>query len=355
MQPGYHDINLYTEDGWPDIDMLANTGAILIVLIGARRIGKTYGVLHKYIKEQVPMLYLRLTKTQLDRCASGGNNPFDPPAKDLGIDTAFEIAGDSYLVREVTERDEKERPTAYGRFIAQGSSIYSTRGIASGQYGAIVFDEFIPERGTAVRKDAGYNLKSSIQSVTDVNTADIPVWLLANSNNLDSDVLQEFGLISVYEEMRLTGANCWLSPDGGTLCVDFKQSPISEKLKQTRLGRILNTGSYGEMAFENDWSNNNFANVRRLPGNQVREYVDTLHLGDIMIMMHKTESWWYIRKAPNCPAKVPHWDVTPDTQRDIGRVFFGLLTGVAHGNITYDSFETKRKFNDYALGGRYKL
>ena len=27
----------------------------------------------------------------------------------------------------------------------------------------------------------------------------------------------------------------------------------------------------------------------------------------------------------------------------------------AHGNITYDSFETKRKFNDYALGGRYKL
>jgi hypothetical protein len=354
MQPGYHDIELYTADGWPNMEYFASVGAALTVLIGARRIGKTYGVLSRYICK-TPILYLRISKTDLDKCTIPVNDPFKPVGKNIGIDTEFVKSGDSYIVYEVTERDDKDKPVSFGRMLAQASSIYSTRGIASGQYGAILFDEFIPDPGKAKRANMGYNFKNSIQSVTDRYHAELPVWAVSNSNSLDSDVLQEFELISVYEEMRQSDNNCWLSPGGEIFCIDFKKSPVSEELKQTRLGRILNTGTYGDMAFENDWSNNNFANVRRLPGNQVREYADTLHLGDIMIMMHKSEDWWYIRKAPNCPAKVPHWDVTPDTQRDIGRVFFGLLTGVAHGNITYDSFETKRKFNDYALGGRYKL
>lgn len=354
MEPGYHTLNLYTDDGWPDIDLFANTGAAMIVLIGARRIGKTYGVLSRYIGE-TPILYLRTSKTELDRCTIPLNDPFKPAGRGKGIDTEFVKNGDSYIVYEVLSRDDKDKPAELGRVLAQASSIYSTRGIASGQYGAIVFDEFIPDPGKAKRAAMGYNLKNSIQSVTDREHADIPVWIMSNSNSLDSDVLAEFELIDVYEEMRLRDKDCWLSPDGSILCVDFKKSPVSDELKQTPLGRILNTGEYGAMAFDNDWSNNNFANIQRLPANRLREYTDLLHLGDLMIMAHKTGERFYIRKSPKCPDKVTHWDITPDTQRDIGRAFFGLITGVATGLVTYDSFATKKKFNAYALGGRYKL
>lgn len=356
MKYGYSNIELYKEDGWPDIDMLASSGAMLIVLIGARRIGKTYGVLSKYMREHKRILYMRMTKTQLDRCVSGDNNPFIPPANELGIDTSFEISGkDTYLCREVKQRDEKGTPIEYGDTIAQGTSVFATRGIASGQYQAIVFDEFIPERGAVVRKDAGYNLKSAIQSVTDINTMDLQCWLLANSNNLDSDVLNEFGLITVYEEMRLNGSNVWLSEDGAILCVDFKKSPISDELKKTKLGRILNTGAYGDMAFDNDWSNNNFLNVKRLTGQAVREYVDVISIGDIMIMGHKTAPRYYVRACPNPPNGVVHWEATPDVGRKCADRLAPLLYATYGANVYYDSFNTKRKYNDYILGGRYKL
>lgn len=356
MKHGYNNIDLYTAEGWPDIDMFANSGAMLIVLIGARRIGKTYGVLYHYLRNKERILYMRMTKTQLDRCVSGDNNPFIPPAQALGLDTSFELAGkDSYLCREVTARDPKGAPCEYGATLAQGCSVFSTRGIASGQYKAVVFDEFIPERGAVVRKDAGYNLKSAIQSVTDVSTMDLQCWLLANSNNLDSDILNEFGLISVYEEMRMNGANCWLAPDESILCVDFKNSPISDQLKKTKLGRILNTGEYGAMAFENDWSNNNFANVRRLGAEGLRQYVDVISIGDIMIMGHKTEPWYYVRACKKPPKTVLHWDVTPDIGRKCSDRLAPVLYATYAANVSYDSFDTKRKYNKYILGGRYNL
>lgn len=354
MDLGYSQMNIYRDDGWLNIDLLADSGALLIVLVGARRIGKTYGVLYRYLERRERVLYLRLTKVQLDRCASGDNNPFIPPASALGIDTVFEQSGETYLCREVISRDDKGKILQYGDTFAQGASVFSTRGIASGQYKAIVFDEFIPEMGAIERKDAGYNLKSAIQTVSTIQNSDeLQCWLLANSNNMDSDILNEFGLIPVYEELRLTGNNCYF--DGSVLCIDAKQSPISEQLKQTKLGRILNTGTYGAMAFDNDWSNNNFANVKKLTGAVMREYVDVVVIGDILVMGHKTDARYYIRKCKQPPKRIMKMDVNSETPRKCATMLSPLVYAAYNTNVIYDSFDTKRKFNSYVLGGRYKL
>lgn len=354
MELGYQQFNIYRDDGWLDIDSLANTGAILIVLVGARRIGKTYGVLYRYLERRERVLYLRLTKVQLDRCASGDNNPFIPPASALGIDTVFEQAGETYLCREVKQRDDKGKILEYGETFAQGASVFSTRGIASGQYKAIVFDEFIPELGAIERKDAGYNLKSAIQTVSTIQNSDsLQCWLLANSNNMDSDILNEFGLIPVYEELRLSGNNCYF--DGSILCIDAKQSPISDQLKESKLGKILNTGTYGAMAFDNDWSNNNFSNVRRLSGAVLREYVDVVVIGDIIVLGHKTDARYYIRKCKQPPKKIMKIEVNAETPRRCQILLSPLIYAAYNANVIFDSFDTKRKFNQYVLGGRYKL
>lgn len=351
MELGYQQLNIYDSAGWLNIDLLADSGAVLIVLIGARRIGKTYGVLYKYLKERRRVLYLRLSKVQLDRCASGDNNPFSPPASALGLDTVFEQSGETYQCREVLAR-ENGKVTEYGETLAQGSSVFSTRGIASGLYDAIVFDEFIPERGAIERKDAGYNLKSAIQTVTDVNTSNIQCWLLANSNNLDSDVLNEFDLIPVYEELRISGNNAWFN--GSILCIDAKNSPVSAELAKTQLGQILNTGTYGAMAFDNDWSNN-FSNVGKLSGQVLREYADIIIIGDIKIMGHKSDARYYVRSCKSPPRNVHRLEVNAETPRKCSAILSPLIYSVWNGGVQYDSFDTKRKFNNYVLGGKYKL
>lgn len=355
IEGAYIDLDLYSADGWLDIDGIAEQGAILNVIVGARRIGKTYGVLKRYLERQERILYLRTTKTQLDLAASGDNSPWLPLNNDLGIDSIFEKDGEVYRCSRVIARDEYGKPTEFGDTIAQGASVFATRGIASGLYKAIFYDEFIPENGSIERKASGYNLKSTIQTVTSISRNVVPIWLCANSNNLDNDILAEFGLIPIFEQMAIDGAECWKSKDGTTLCINAYKSPVADALAETPLGRILNTGTYGAMAFGNKWSNNNFANVRKLSGAQMREYSDILVIGDICIMGHKTLPSYYVRTCRKPPAKVPIEEITPDLPNKISRRYPILAAGAFDGTIQYQSFEVKRKYNQYIMGGKYKL
>lgn len=355
ITPGYSNIDLYQESGFLDIKGISECGAILIVIVGARRIGKTYGVIDTYMDAERPFLYLRLTREDLRRCEVPKNNPFLPVAKARGIVTAFDPMNGYYDIKEVLESDEKGVPTAFGKSYAVAAPLFGTRGLASGQYSALVLDEFIPDMGAVVRKYAGYNLKSAIQTVTDLQTSDMPIWLLANSNNLDNDILDEFGLIPIYERMAAEKHNCYMSQDGGTVCINAYNSPVSDQLAKTRLGRILNTGAYGAMAFSNKWANNNFANVKRLTQQAMQNYSDILVVGDIAIMGHKTAPRYYVRKCPKRPKHVLYWGVTPDLPKRTARELPILHLGAFDGTIVYDSFDTKRKYNKYILGGKEKL
>lgn len=355
IAPGFSNVNLYQDNGFLDVPGIAENGAILTCIVGARRIGKTYGVLQHYMRGDRPFLYLRLTREDLRRCEVPKNNPFTPVARAMGVRTAFDSTNGYYDVKEVTETDEKGNPTAYGKSYAVAAPLFGTRGLGSGQYSALVLDEFIPDMGAVVRKYAGYNLKSAIQTVTDLQTAEMPIWLLANSNNLDNDILDEFGLIPVFERMAAEKYNCWMSPDGGTICINAYNSPVSEQLAETRLGRILNTGAYGAMAFSNKWANNNFSNVKRLSAQALQNYSDVLIIGDIAIMGHKTAPRYYVRRCDKRPKRVLYWGVTPDLPKRTAKEMPILHLGAFDGTITYDSFETKRKYNKYVLGGKEKL
>lgn len=347
----YIETNLYTADGWVDIPKLAEYGCILNILIGARRIGKTYGILSYYWGAPKPLCFLRHTKAQLELLTQSDKSPWQPISRDKRIDTTLEEAHGGYSVREVLARNEKTRaPEVYGRSIAECASVFSTRGLASGTYSAIFFDEFIPESGDIIRKGAGVKLKSAIHTLSDLETGLDPsfrVWLAANANNLDSDILDEFGLIPTVEEMTMQQRELWISEDGTTLVANFFRSPVSERMAETPLGKILNTGAYGSMAFDNSFAFNNFSGVRRLPGAQLREYADGLVIGDIIIMGHKSEPRYYIRACRKRPAKVPALEVTPDLPKQLTEIFPALLILAYDDSLTFESFDTKRKFFRY--------
>lgn len=343
---------IYNKAGWLDVPRIAQEypDALLYVILGARRIGKTYGVLKYHIENfDRPIAYLRHTRQQLDIVCSGQNSPYLPVCTDMGIDTDFKPDGGVYSCFEVLERDSKGNPVEYGRQLAQGASVFATRGLASGRFSAIVFDEFIPERGSIIRKHSGYNLKSAWQTMSALQ--DTPkMWLLANSNDLNNDILSEFGLIPTIEEMSANGD--YIKNLGDILIINAYNSPISAELAQTALGRILNTGDYGGMAFSNEWTNNNFDNVCRLSADRLREYSVGLVIGNLIIYGHKSLPKYHVRQVKKKrPDRVPYWEVTPDIVSKIRQELPIAIWGAHDGTFTFDSFDTKRKYFDIITGG----
>ena len=70
-------VNLYTPDGWIDIESIAKLGCWLNVIVGARQVGKTYGILKHLVVNDISAIYLRRTADELELVSSSADlNPF---------------------------------------------------------------------------------------------------------------------------------------------------------------------------------------------------------------------------------------------------------------------------------------
>lgn len=356
MTGTFEHIELYNPR-WLDIPKIKSYGAVLNVIVGARRIGKTYGIIKDALENRNSlgrMLYLRHTKTQLELIAAGTNNPFLDPARDMKLDVGVGKDGPIWRCAFVEKRNNDGAVVQYGDIIADLSSVFSTRGISSGAYNTVFFDEFIPEFGTITRKHSGYNLKSAIHTITNASTTDVTIWLAANANNLDNDILLEFNLIRVFEELKRlkeSGVNSWRSDDGYILAVDAGMSPVSSEMAETPIGSILNSGEYGGMAFYNSWANNDTSLVKPLNGQQLREYYSGLMVGDLLIFGHKNLCKFYVRgRIERPPSKVTHYEVNENTPKIMAGNYPALSYAYYTNNILFDSYESQIKFKKYVLG-----
>ena len=59
---------IYTESGWVNWDYILSQKASFVSVVGARGVGKTYGIFKKLRSEKKKFIYLRRLKSQLDQC-----------------------------------------------------------------------------------------------------------------------------------------------------------------------------------------------------------------------------------------------------------------------------------------------
>ena len=67
---------IYTEQGWINWDYIIKQNAAFNMVVGARGVGKTYGLMKYCIEHKRPFIYLRRLKSQLEQCATNSGNPF---------------------------------------------------------------------------------------------------------------------------------------------------------------------------------------------------------------------------------------------------------------------------------------
>ena len=77
---------IYTSSGWVNWDYILDQEAAFISVVGARGVGKTYGIFRKLVTEGKKFIYLRRLKSQLDQCSKLEGNPFKRINLDLNLD-----------------------------------------------------------------------------------------------------------------------------------------------------------------------------------------------------------------------------------------------------------------------------
>ena len=253
--------NIYTPDGWINVPEIASCGAWLNVITGPRQVGKTYGTLKYMIEQKRPFILMRRTVEEVQFL--GINNAVNPfavyaPEHDIRMDRAGKILN-------IKEDDE-----IIG--ICLGLPTVATiRGFSAGRFTDIVFDEFIPEKHVVTRKTEGDALLNAYTTINGNRELEgrppVRMWLLANSNNINSPILTSLGLVDPILQMREKGREIWQRD--GVLIVQPKSGRIIEQRRQTAMMKHLQqTGSaerFTGMALDNEFSYNDQTLVGKMP------------------------------------------------------------------------------------------
>lgn len=345
-------IKLYLKSGYLDVPHVAEVAdrnnISIIIIIGKRQIGKTYGVLKFMLDEQKQFILLRSVMAEMDMLKHNVASPFDA-IKGYSGHVVFESETQytANIVR-IDESEEGEEKTNIGMLSAL-SAIGRVRGINGRRFSDVVYDEFIPESHLLKVKNGGdafLNMYTTIAGNREIEgEKPLRVWLLANSNNLDNDILNALNITGVVEKMSLRGEESRILKDRGIMVILPDSQLITEKRKKGALYRAIGGDSkFSQMAYENAFAYNDYTDVGAKP---LQEYKPLISVGgSFTIYLHKSDKVLYVCDIVDNNARHKY------TQSDYDRMKFTrdypeIKAAYLRGRFTFQNMTVKNAFLDY--------
>lgn len=355
-------MKLYDSDGWLDakhIEAVADrNGVSFIIIIGKRQIGKTYNVLKLMLDSDKRFVLLRGVKTELEMLKRNVNSPFE---KIDGYGNGrIEFKSETEYTASIMRHDTRTEKNEDGEEItidaqtnigmaAALSSIGRIRGFNGDIYSDVVYDEFIPESHLLkVRHgdDAFNNMYTTIAGNRELEgRKPLRVWLLANSNNLDNDILQALQVTDIVERMSLRGEESRIIKERGIMIILPDSKEITEKRKQTALFKAIGGGSkFAKMAYENKFAYNDYTDVYTCP---LQEYKAIIEIADnCIIHLHKSDKTLYITAPYRINAKHKYND-SDYSKNKLMRDYPELKAAFLKGRIAFQNMTVKNNFLHY--------
>ena len=345
-------MKLYLKNGFLDVPHVAEVAdrnnISIIIIIGKRQIGKTYGVLKFMLDEQKQFILLRSVMAEMDMLKHNVASPFDA-IKGYSGHVVFESETQytANIVR-IDESEEGEEKTNIGMLSAL-SAIGRVRGINGRRFSDVVYDEFIPESHLLKVKNGGdafLNMYTTIAGNREIEgEKPLRVWLLANSNNLDNDILNALNITGVVEKMSLRGEESRILKDRGIMVILPDSQMITEKRKKGALYRAIGGDSkFSQMAYENAFAYNDYTDVGAKP---LQEYKPLISVGgSFTIYLHKSDKVLYVCDIVDNNARHKYTQSEYDRMK-FTRDYPEVKAAYLRGRFTFQNMTVKNAFLDY--------
>ena len=328
---------IYDGSGWVNWDYILSQPASIISVVGARGVGKTYGIFKKLITENKKFIYLRRLKSQLDQCAKVEGNPFKKINMDQDLDIKPYSSGGIVLFRH----GEKEGPIAAAGVAL--SVVANVRGIDFSDYDYIVFDEFIASIGERPIKNefaAFLNFYETVNRNRELeNKPAVKCLMLGNANTLINPYFSAWHLMKTAVRMITGNQMVWRSPDNSRMMILLLSSPISEKKRDTVLYNNADS-DFISMALDNSFRTDE-TNIRSEP---LTEYQHIVSVGEIGIYRHKSERRYYVSSTQG---DKPYYDAFGIGLKMFQMDYYMLRVHyMVSKNVWFESFELEILFRE---------
>lgn len=319
-----------------DIRPRAHKLAAVSIIIGGRGIGKTYSSISFMLEQDRPFIYLRNTAVQMDESASVFGNPFKKVSKDLGRDIRLEAEKKHYVINEYLENGEKKL-LGYGAAL---STFGNLRGVDLSDAGYCLFDEFIERRTLSFNQwDNFQQFYETVNRNRELEGEEpFKCILLSNSQTLQNDILQGYGLVNRIIGMKERGEHLYREPG---LYLELPESEVSDLKAKTANYRLIAGTDTALESLSNEFAYDSFTRVKKQP---IREYMPVCMAGDpggsgsVCFYRHKSSGGLYVSQTPNMNCKIYDKEMYTLFMRERG---LALRELIVQGRVYYEDYNSK--------------
>ena len=336
---------IYDKNGWVNWDFLATKNRAFMMVIGARGIGKTYGLISHLIETRTKFIYLRRLQTQLDACAAPDGNPFQ--AWNTGTNTETPVRPfkqGKQIAFDYTQYDsERKTYVSTGNTAAYGialSTMATIRGADFSGYDAILFDEFIAmdnERPIKNEFQAFLNFYETVNRNREIQGKQpVKCYMLGNANRLSNPYL--IGWKMMGSALRMIRGDQMISYSKNVTLVMLLRSPISDKKRHTVLYTAANA-EYEKMALDNAFR----TDETKIKQRRLTDYEHVCSVGEIGIYHRRGGGDYYVcRKTQQTEYYEPYGIYLMVFRRS----YIMLREIYFVGKIVFESYECEMIFRE---------
>lgn len=330
---------VYT-DVWRVID--DNPHFFLYIFIGGRGCGKTYSVLRGIVERNLKFVYLRRSDRELKIATSLNGNCFKP----LNMKEGFAIYPESGSAEEAITFcnenviDERTNKPAIIGYAGSLSTFGNFRGASFEDVDVLFLDEFINTAPINRLKDSAFQLFNAIETINRNRELEgsKPIYciLCSNSNRLDDDILNTFGLPERIRVMRRIDQEIYTDELRGIYLNDIHNENFKEAKKKTALYKLTQGTEFYDMAVENDFVFDDFNDIQKIPTNKLQPICG---YGDLYFYAIKDRKAFYVCKRK---ADVNLYPNTTEGYTQFKRDYGDMLQiGIVERYLIYSDYNVK--------------
>lgn len=314
------------------------------IFIGGRGIGKTYSAISDIAENgnsTHPYIYLRRTEEEIAKLSGDLGNPFKSYNRNNGTNISVETHKNFGLVYKETGIEDKSKEMISYCFAL--STFSKMRGVDYTDVDITVFDEFIPEKHVHRISHEGEAFLHFYETVNRNRELEgkspMRVYMLANSINLNNDILLTLGVVSRIAEMKVKGRKSFTDRKRGIYIELMQNAEFTSLKSETALYRLTGGTDFSEQALNNNFADDDMSLVKKV---NLNEYKPVFMFDMYTVYQHKSNGKLYI-----CKKRATGVQVFDTKDRDIMYWKFApqYRLAVLQRDIYFDDYATKLVFD----------
>lgn len=338
-------MKIYNKEGYPDWVHIYTTAEPFTMIVSARGVGKTYGLLKYVIENRIKFLYVRRLKVQIDISCTRAANPFNALNNDGVCDVApYRDSGGivSFFEEDYNVNKEKNEPVgdAVG-YAVDLSTIQNMRGMSFDNIECIIFDEFIANAGEKPIKNefgALLNLYETVNRNRELQ-GKLPVkcFMLGNANKLNNVYFSEWHLTGI--ALRMIRGKQFVYTRPGLKLYILQDSPISAKKAKTGLYQVANN-DFIQMALNSEFRTDE-TNIKSYNLNELKYECS---IGELGIYRIRANNHYYISSLAR---KARYYKSYGYDLNKWNYDYWGMATRYTEGKLVFESYDCELIFREY--------